>query len=269
MAALVVAALACVACEGGGTSAPTESPSATASTFPSPSSTVQLTGLQADQPSPWKSDATTWVVELSWDEPGGFVVDHYEVARNGTTIATDVQSTSLVDDGVVPDVTLRYSVRAVDPAGVETLPATAVLRTKSPPVEDARLEGKFIAKLHITSQSNLQGGASGGGALFVFDPACKIGPCDADVSFGGASGSLSRDHASYDGTVRAAFHLQSCTGGTITETLVIHLKVTKAAAIRHTWRAEKLEGSLDETAAASGCQTGHIAYRVTAVFRHQ
>jgi hypothetical protein len=158
-------------------------------------------------------------------------------------------------------------VRGVDAAGVETVPATGEVKTKSAPVEDARLEGRFIAKLHITAQSNLQGGASGGGAFLDFTPACKKGACDADVTFSHTTGSLSRDHASYDGTVHAAFHLQSCTGGTITETLIFHLRVTKATAIHDAWRAEKVEGTLDETASASGCLTGHIAYRVTAVFR--
>jgi len=266
-AALIVSALAGVACEGIGSSASTDGPSATASST-SPAPAVELTGLQIEQPSSWKSDPSTWVVTLSWDEPAGFAVDHYDVTRNGKTIAEDVRITSLEDDGVEPDATFHYSVRAVDAAGVETMPARTTVRTKSPPVEDARLEGKFIAKLHITSQSNLQGGASGGGAILGFEPTCKQGPCDAAVTFSHATGSLARDHASYDGTVRASFLLKSCTGGTITETLVFRLRVTKATAVHDVWRAEKVEGSLEETAAASGCLTGHIAYDVTAILRH-
>jgi hypothetical protein len=267
-AALLVASLACVACEGGGSSAPTTGPSTTASTPTSSAPATGPTGLQFEQPSRWTADPSTWAVTLSWDEPAAFDVDHYEVVRNGKTIATDVDVTSFDDDGVEPGETFRYSVRAVDAAGAATMPAQTVVKTKSPPVEDARVEGKFIAKLHITSQSNLKGGASGGGAFMTFEPACKQGPCDIDVTFSKATGSLARDHASYDGTVRASFHLHSCTGGTITETLVFHLQVRKATAFHHTWRAEKVEGSLDETASASGCLTGHIAYHVTAVLRH-
>ena len=40
------------------------------------------------------------------------------------------------------------------------------------------------------------------------------------------------------------------------------------AAVQYPDGAEKVEGSLEETAAASGCLTGHIAYDVTAILRH-
>jgi hypothetical protein len=265
-AALVVAALVGAACEGG-SSTPTVSPSVTSTPSTSAPSSVALTGLEVTQPTRWEADPATWVVSLSWDVPVGFAVDHYEVERDGLTLVQNVATNAFDDGGAEPGMSYRYRVRAVDPAGATTKPATATVKTDAPPVEDARLSGAFIAKLHITDQSNLQSGAKGGGALFTFAPSCKTGACDTKIKFNKVNGTLRRHHDSYDGTVKAAFVLKSCTGGAIIETLVFHLKVTKARSVHRAWRADKLEGTLDESASAAGCLTGHIAYRVTAILR--
>jgi hypothetical protein len=110
-------------------------------------------------------------------------------------------------------------------------------------------------KMHITSQSGLQSGASGVGMLFVYDPVCGNGPCDVTWSRAGSSGSgrLSREDATYDGTVHAPFVLQSCHGGALTETLVFTTKVVEASVVHGEWRATKIQGTLHESATSSGC----------------
>jgi hypothetical protein len=231
---------------------------------------VALTGLQAEQPSRWKEDPKSWSVTLSWNPPPGFEVDHYRVDRDGRTVSSAASGTTFTDRAAEPGATYRYSVVAVDSSGAESQPGTTTVKTGSPPAADARLEGRFVMKLHITSQSGLQGGAHGGGIVFVFDPTCGSGPCDVVWSRQGSSGSgtLMRSGASYGGTVHAPFFVHSCQGGAISETLVFHLRVDAGEAFHGAWRASKIDGTLDETAPAFGCVTAHLSYRVTGFAQH-
>jgi hypothetical protein len=209
-------------------------------------------------------------VTLSWDEPSGFEVDHYRVDRDGRTVSDGVSSTTFTDADAEPGATYRYSVIALDPSGAQTRPALTTVKTGVPPIADARLEGRFVMKLHITSQSGLQGGAHGGGIIFVFDPACRSGACNVSWSRQGSSGSgtLVRNGTSYSGTVHAPFFVRSCQGGAISETLVFHLRVRAGEAFHGAWRAAKIDGTLDETAHAIGCVTAHLSYRLTGYAQH-
>jgi hypothetical protein len=264
-AALIAVALTAAGCEGGGSSTPTGSPS-TSSASSSPESAAALTGLKIDQPKRWTADPKTWRVTVSWHEPADFAVDHYEVHRDGLTVADDIQVASIEDGGVYPDASFEYMVVAVDAAGAQTTPAKKNVTTNAPPTEDARLQGRFIAKLHITSQSNLTSGASGGSAPMSFEPVCKRGPCDTILTFSHESDRLTRHGGSYEGTIRAPFHL-SCAGEELVETLVFDLDIVKGVAGHGVWRASKLEGTLDESATGPGCLTAHIVFRVTAFLR--
>ena len=235
----------------------------TPSDSPSPSSTSAAdppVSLRADQARVWKADPKAWSVVLTWDAPPGFEADHYEVRRNGRTLDDDLPGTRLVDQDVEPETAYGYEVIGVDAGGVRTGAATVTVDTNAPPVADARLDGKFAMKMHITGQSGLQGGASGGGMLFLYDPVCARGPCDVTWSRKGRTGSgrLDRDDASYDGTVSASFQIGSCHGGTVTETLVFTTKVVEASPVHGEWRATKIEGTLHESAPSSGCVTATI-----------
>jgi hypothetical protein len=255
------------------TSSATGSPSATASptaSATSPTASVALRGLSADQPSRWSADAHRWKVTLSWEAPDEVTIDHYEVDRDGRTIAKDVSATRFTDEGAEPGSTYRYQVRGVTPDGAATAPDAVDVTTGSPPAADARLVGSFVIKLHITSQSGLQSGAHGGGIVFVFGPRCHAGPCDVVWSRRGSSGSgiLRRNGAAYAGTVRAPFLVHSCHGGVIDETLVFHLRVVEGAAFHREWRASKIDGTLDESASSSGCLTARLSYRLTGFAQH-
>jgi hypothetical protein len=239
----------------------TGSPSSSGSS----ASSVAFGGLSVDQPSSWRADPRTWRVTLSWEAPSGFEVDHYAVERDGKTVSDDVAETRFTDEDAEPGVTYRYEVRAVDAGGAESQPGVVSVETGTPAVADARLEGRFVMKLHIISQSGLQSGARGGGIVFVFDPTCGSGPCNVVWSRqgSGGSGTLGRRGASYAGTVHAPFYVRSCQGGVINETLVFHLRVSDAEAFHGAWRASKVEGTLDESASAFGCVTARLSYRLT------
>jgi hypothetical protein len=244
--------------------------SPTESTSASPASRVDLTGLKAAQPSRWRDDPKTWSVKLSWNAPSGFEVDHYRVDRDGRTESSAVSGTTFTDHDAEPGTTYHYSVVAFDASGAQTKPGVTTVKTGIPPVADTRLEGPFVMKLHITSQSGLQGGAHGGGIIFLFDPSCGSGACNVVWSLRGSSGSgtLVRKGASYAGTVHAPFYVHSCHGGAISETLVFHLRIRAGEAFHGQWRAGKIDGTLDESAPAFGCVTAHLTYRLIGFAQH-
>jgi hypothetical protein len=253
-----------VACVSVGSPEPsssrTDASASTSSLSPSPSQPGPPDALKADQPSVWKADPKSWAVVLTWDPPPGFEADHYEVDRNDHSLDADLPGTRLVDQDVLPETPYRYEVTAVDAEGVLTATASVTVDTNAPRVSDARLEGRFAMKMHITSQSGLQSGASGGGMLFVYDPVCGNGPCDVTWSRADrpGSGRLSREDARYDGTVHAPFLLHSCHGETLTETLVFTTKVMDASVVHSEWRATKIQGTLHESATSSGCVVAGI-----------
>ncbi len=252
-------------CVSVGTAPPSTTGSVEPSTSePSPSPTEQQDGpesLHVDQASVWKADPDSWSVLLTWDPAPGFEAEHYEVTRNGTAIEDDLSSTRLVDGAVVPQTPYEYEVTAVDAAGMRTASSSVKVDTRAPPAADARLEGRFAMKMHVAGQSGLQGGATTGFAMvFLYDPACAKGACDVTWSRRDrpGSGRLTLAGDAYDGTVHSEFQIRSCHGGTLTETLAFTTKVVEASVIHGQWRATKIEGTLHESAPASGCVTATI-----------
>ena len=258
-----VATVMAASCISVGTAPP--SPSASAPVSPSSEPTAAPrpdppAELRAEQSRSWKADPKSWSVVLTWGTPPGFEADHYEVRRDDRMLEAELPGTRLVDQDVLPDTPYRYEVTAVGAEGTRSESTSVDIRTNAPPLADARLEGRFAMKMHITGQSGLQGGASGGGMLFVYEPACAKGPCDVTWSRKGrpGSGRLTRRDATYDGTVHASFAIGSCHGGTVVETLVFTTKVVEASVVRGAWRATKIEGTLHESAPTSGCVTATI-----------
>jgi hypothetical protein len=229
---------------------------------PSPVERVSLTGFVAS-PTPFTADPKTWQLALTWDAaPADFGLDHYEVTRDTKTIAKDVSSPSFTDQ-VAPEEKYRYGVVGVATDGTTTKPALISVQTRPLPLADARMQGRFLVRLHVTSSDV---GAHGSFTmLWELTPTCGTGPCDAawKAKGRGGGGRLSESGATYSGTIHAPFFIRSCSGGTISETLVFHLRVTDAHAVGNAWRATKFEGSISETAPASGCITGHGSYAFT------
>jgi len=224
---------------------------------PPPGPPGAVAGLKAAQPHRWDPNPKTWKVTLSWRAPAsGSPVDHYEVARDGRTIERNVDASPFTDDHVEPGAAYRYRVVAVTADGQSGKAANAVVKTKKPSLEDARLDGHYLTRFTVTS-SNV--GATGVLPIVVnFTAKCGHGACDSEYERVGRDGSgvLQRKGAAYAGTVSAQFQLRTCHGSSVDESLAIALHVTKAGVVHHEWRATAIEGSMTESLSASGCITG-------------
>jgi hypothetical protein len=257
--------LALVACTGSTVGPPTTTPSGSGSiTAAAPAAPD---GLRASQPRRWASDPASWVVTLDWNPTAG--ARSYVVDRNGRTLASSVIDRSFKDTKPEPDSTYHYQVLAVGSGGALSKPASVTIKTHAPPLAEARLFGSFVTKLHITSQSGLQSGASGSRRLFRFVPRCETGACAVTWSEEGLPGKgiLRPRSSGYSGTVSAPFGIGSCSGGRVSETLIFQIHVTRAQVLRHDWRAAAFAGRLRESAATKGCVTGRINYSMTGVLR--
>ncbi len=227
----------------------------------SPSPVAAVTGLEASQPQSWHTEPTSWLVTLSWTAPEGETqLSGYTIVRNGKPIASGVTATTYEDANVEPGITYHYSVLARGADGGESQPVSVNLKTHKPSLANARLDGRFIVRMHVVSQRHLTGKVQALPAQFNFVPTCGSGACGVKWSAKGerGSGRLPKRRAAYAGTVRSTFRISSCHGGSVFETLVIHLHVTAAKVLHHEWRASKLEGTLSESASSPGCLTGHI-----------
>ncbi len=237
----------------------TSDPGSTQSPSPTPTERPAVAGLKA-APKPFKADPSSWRMTLTWTAPVGFEADHYVITRDTRSIAKDVMGTTFVDEGIEPDEKYRYSVTGVSADGAQTKPAITVVTTDPLPDSDARLQGKFLMKMHTTS-SNV--GASGNfGMLWTFDPKCASGPCEVTWSAKGRSGSgvLKQKGATYSGTIYAPFMILSCHGGSFNEALTFTFHITESSTVGGQWRATRFQGSMFESASYSGCVTGRNSY---------
>ena len=206
-------------------------------------------------------------MDLSWDAASD--VDHYVVSRDARTVAHGVTETSWRDRDVEPGTRYVYTVVGVGVDGDETLPGHASVKTGTPPVADARLEGSFGMVMHVDHASGTTAPVSGGGVLFRFEPNCARGPCSVrwTVRSRATDADLPRSGGIYGGTLHTPFLIKSCHGTEIDETVKVHLRVMKAAPIHHAWRATRIEGTVDETSSLSGCLAASIDWNVRGPLR--
>jgi hypothetical protein len=198
---------------------------------------------------------------VRWSAPAT-APDHYEVIRDDKTIAKDVTGTSYTDTTVEPATHYRYRVEAVNASGESGPPTNAPTKTGAPPLSGARLDGRFLAVLSLTS-STLTGMGSGG-ERWAFAPRCAKGTCDVSFSRTGSSstGTLKQAGASYAGTVSIPFHIANCSGAAVNESVTMRLKVADAAVIHGEWRATRILGTTHEYLAYSGCIPASADYSV-------
>ena len=199
-------------------------------------------------------------MHLLWEPPAPvFVVDHVEIVRDGQAIGTTTEGSSFDDPGVLPNTRYDYAVVAVDAGGTRTPPATASIKTQPPPVAEARLSGRFVTKMRVTSTTV---GQSGLKADWFFRPVCGSGPCRTRLAVAGRGplGILTHAGAHYSGTLSAPFLILTCRRTHIDETLVVSIRITRARVFGRDWTATAFSGSFTETASAAGCVSGHNAY---------
>ncbi|MDH4113327.1 MAG: fibronectin type III domain-containing protein [Actinomycetota bacterium] len=241
------------------TPTPTASPSASAIRIED----VEIAPLRIEEPD-WKASGVNWALELSWQAPVDAVIDHYEVRRNGVTVANSVGEETFRDDGVEPGARYRYEVVGVDADGRQTMAAVSSIKTRAPKLSVARLEGTFAVRMTVRRSSGTKNPVRGRDITFGFDPTCRSGACSVRWTVGRArtNGILRRMRAMYVAKLRTPLFVRNCFGDVIREALDVRLKVTKAAPLGDAWRATKIEGTIAEVSSYRGCKTATIGWTV-------
>jgi len=198
---------------------------------------------------------TTSSVTFVWARPAT-TPDSYAILRDGTAIGTALgNDTSYEDTGLVPATAYHYTVMGVS-GGVRSAPSSVlVVRTLTPPVSAARLQGSWRATSKVVS--------TGGGTLTVgttetdtwqFTPKCTVGPCAVVVS--GEYGNhpftvtLARSGAVYTGSTRA--HITHCgdspnmkdVTNTVTLAITVKTGATDTNAANQAWAATSWDGTM-------------------------
>lgn len=257
-----VLALSVIAC----TKAPDSDPSSSLAPSPSPVERPVVQNLAIAEPD-WKADGSNWALELTWDAPEGFEVDHYVVTRDGVEAGDDVTATRWNDRDAEPGARVAYTVTAFDPDGRRSKPAKASIKAGAPAVDDARLDGSFFMRMRVDKATGTRDPVSGGAVIFRFDPACAKGPCAVrwTVRDRQTDAMLPRKGARYAATVSTPLFITSCFGSVIDESVGVDLRVTAAAPVHGSWRATKIEGTVHERSTASGCMSASIDWNVRGV----
>jgi hypothetical protein len=214
------------------------------------------------------ASAGAFQVTLRWTQPpGGSKVQTYEVDRNGGVWqSVSAPATDVTDDTVLPGHRYTYAVEAKG-EGATSPQVTVSIRTRVPPLSDARVEGTFNVTAKVTSHSGFTSYPSTFTLGWDMKPKCSAGACSVtwkDVTRTGFAGTFVRKGASYSGSDSGQFGAQCGSSGTAS-TLTIAFHVTRAGPMFATWRATKLAGTISEYAPATGgCVSAHASMTITA-----
>lgn len=262
LAVLVViagAAIAVFIAIGGGSSSKTPvGASSSPTAAPSPS-LLGPTGLTAS--------AKPFLVTLSWTQPaGGTPVETYVVYRNHSLVdEIPATNTTYHDDTVDPGKKYTYDLEAK--AGeLQTRFIRVKVSTPAPPLGDARLEGDFNVKFTFETSSGFQSTTDNFTAGWHFKPQCKTGACDVtwtDLTEKSLKAALDRKREAYTGNDTGTF-FATCGSHKVTSSLIIDFKVTKAKGMSGEWRATRLEGTVEHSAASQlGCVSSSATLKIT------
>ena len=256
---LVLVLLLATAC----TKADEPQPSAAASPSPTTTGRPTVGGLAIDEPA-WNATGSNWELRLSWDAPEGLDVDHYVVARNGIEVDDQVASRPWTDRDVEPGARFSYRVTALAADGMASRPAKETIKTGTPSLEDARLEGSFLMTMRVDEATGTRDQVSGGEVIFRFDPTCGKGPCSVrwTVTDRQTDAVLPREGGTYAASINTPLFITNCFGTVIDESVNVNLRVTAAAPVHGAWRATRIEGTVHERSSSSGCMSASIDWNV-------
>jgi len=206
---------------------------------------------------------TSTSVLVQWAQPTtGASVDSYLIRRDGVQVGSVLgRVTSYQDKGLAPATAYRYSVVAVS-GTVRSVPSPAlVVKTLTPPLSSARLEGLWTvdAKVIKSNYIDIDGKSNMGHAetdSWQFVPTCAVGACDVVVSgdwYGTPfKATLTHAGAVYMGTTKAS--ITSCGPSSIPvqDTLTIQMTVKNAGASDQIWSASSWVGTLEDYSPAIG-----------------
>jgi hypothetical protein len=213
------------------------------------------------------ADAMPLNVTLSWAPPaGGSPVVGYRVYREGVQIAAVPSSATMyVDTGVAPLRTYTYEVLTRGGGTLESDRVSVQVEVPAPPLQAARLRGRFEVKVKVRSQYGYEK-LTGFTTHWEFDPKCDVGACDViwkDLVNPKFKATLERNGARYAGSDLGKFG--SCSGVRGNSTFEVRFRVKQARYEVGEWRAVKLVGTLEESHdAQSGCGGGGASFSITA-----
>ena len=205
---------------------------------------LRPTGLTAD-------GSTAASVAFRWSRPAtGPAPDSYVILRAGTMIGT-VRGTATAyrQAGLAPATAYQYQVAAVRGGKRSALSPVLVMRTATPPLSAARLEGPWTVQLNLARRGGLIGSRRWTES-WKTRPKCATGSC-AEMLAGSIGGhpftaKLDRTGALYKGTTRV--RLFPCGSGAssfpMRDTMSFHIKVSGAHADNRVWTASSWTGAL-------------------------
>jgi hypothetical protein len=208
------------------------------------------------------SAAFRWARPAAAPMPGQYVI-----VRNDKDIAAlPARLTSYRDTRLVPATTYRYRVVAVWAGHRSTPSAALVVRTATPPVAAARLQGAWTVTSKVVRSDG--GNVAVGTKMtdsWQFSPRCAIGPCAVRVS-AVLSGNVFTPHpftarlspggGVYEGSTTA--HVTHCGSISVTNTVQIRIRISRAGVDNGVWAARSWAGAV--TVAAPYTSAGGLTY---------
>jgi len=193
--------------------------------------------------------ATANSISFHWARPAtGPLPDKYLILSGGGVAGSVAGTvTSYRQAGLTPAATYQYSVVAVRGGKRSPPSATLAVRTLTPPLSQARLQGPWSI---LTKYSHSARSSRNGALPATFIPACAAGACDVvlHVKQGRYSFTmkLARAGASYTGQTVVNFYRCGPAGSSIPDptTLKIRIHVITAIGQGQAWVANSLAGSM-------------------------
>jgi hypothetical protein len=205
------------------------------------------------------SPASPIEVEMTWSI-GGQGFTKFVVTRNGQTLATlPAGAMTYRDTGAQPSSRYDYAIRGTARNGKIVTRSSTVTTPSPPPVQDARLTGRFDVDT-VFLQETYQNKHVGEKEYMVWQmaPRCPTGPCRVAVKTftpGQTSTILARNGARYSGTGTDLFSACGSNQNRIRTHVAISVRVTGARYIDHVWSATRFTGFMSRHApAAFSCQ---------------
>ena len=193
--------------------------------------------------------ATANTIALRWSRPPtGPLPDKYLILGSGQvsgSVAGTITSFQLA--GLTPGTTYQYRVVAVRGGTRSPQSALLTVRTLTPPISQARLQGSWQV---IAKNIGPAAGGTNGGMTWQLTPRCAAGPCGAVLRVTDGTFSfkmrLARAGAVYKG--RAVANGERCGSGSSSipdpATVTIKVRITRAVGEVQAWAATSLTGTM-------------------------
>ena len=193
--------------------------------------------------------ATANSISFHWSRPAsGPLPDKYQILSDGTVAGSVAGTvTSYRQAGLTP--ATGYQFRVVAVRGGKRSPQSAVLavRTVTPPISQARLQGSWNVNLkYLHPASRKRNGTS----AWTLSPGCPTGACDVTLHAINGKYSftmrLARAGARYQGQAVVNFYPCGPRGSSIPDptTLRVRLRATDAVGQGQTWAATSWTGTM-------------------------